>query len=521
MQTKVNVLICQFAYGGNSSVSMTLPSHCPWLANIAMSVVNDDRVGKFAMKQFSDTPITMTRNFAVEYAKANDFDILLFLDSDNKPDCELKDDPNAKPFWETSFNFIFDRLVKGLPTVVAAPYCGGGEDENVFMFWWKNFRNSENTKFSLEQYTRSHAAIMAGIQPIAAGPTGVTMYSRSAFELMEPPYFKYEWADKTESSKASTEDVFNLRDISLLGWKHHKCDTVFGNWDAWASHYKVNEVRKPRIMGINEIGSRFIEAIERGVDSKDRIVDLDSVLDGKQDYEVNQQVEEETAEKVLTPQNAMAVQHHELFGHFVTSVGMRTSLEDLQKLSLVVEKYCQDIGEEDIRVVEIGSWVGESALAIANGLKTENSSVTCIDDFSGGGQEDLTMIIDLAGGPDGMESYFKKNTAKEPRIHLVRKSSQEICKSIDKADLDIVFVDACHTYEAAKEDMVEWQKHLKPEGLMLIHDYSEHFPGVVQAVDELLVDRGIDVNLIDGTSIAAVYNSEILKWMKQSKSKTL
>jgi hypothetical protein len=155
------------------------------------------------------------------------------------------------------------------------------------------------------------------------------------------------------------------------------------------------------------------------------------------------------------------------------------------------------------------------------GLKTENSSVTCIDDFSGGGQEDLTMIIDLAGGPDGMESYFKKNTAKEPRIHLVRKSSQEICKSIDKADLDIVFVDACHTYEAAKEDMVEWQKHLKPEGLMLIHDYSEHFPGVVQAVDELLVDRGIDVNLIDGTSIAAVYNSEILKWMKQSKSKTL
>lgn len=57
---------------------------------------------------------------------------------------------------------------------------------------------------------------------------------------------------------------------------------------------------------------------------------------------------------------------------------------------------------------------------------------------------------------------------------------------------DFVFIDANHTYDDVRADILAWLPKVKPGGILAGHDYSpEMFPGVCKAVDELLPERRV------------------------------
>jgi Methyltransferase domain len=74
-------------------------------------------------------------------------------------------------------------------------------------------------------------------------------------------------------------------------------------------------------------------------------------------------------------------------------------------------------------------------------------------------------------------------------VHLVRADSGQAARLMDAASLDLVFIDADHTYEAVRRDIHAWVTRIKPGGTLAGHDYGEHCPGVIQAVDEAFGDR--------------------------------
>ena len=51
--------------------------------------------------------------------------------------------------------------------------------------------------------------------------------------------------------------------------------------------------------------------------------------------------------------------------------------------------------------------------------------------------------------------------------------------------LDFVFIDAGHMYEEVKEDISLWLPKVKPGGVISGHDYSNKWPGVAAAVNEM------------------------------------
>lgn len=56
--------------------------------------------------------------------------------------------------------------------------------------------------------------------------------------------------------------------------------------------------------------------------------------------------------------------------------------------------------------------------------------------------------------------------------------------------VDMIFVDADHSYAGCHGDILAWQKHLKIGGILACHDYNiSTYPGVVQAIDELLMNN--------------------------------
>lgn len=147
-------------------------------------------------------------------------------------------------------------------------------------------------------------------------------------------------------------------------------------------------------------------------------------------------------------------------------------------------------------VIEVGTAFGGHASHI---LKTTIASLICIDSF----------VMYQGGFFDNQDDYeklyeFTRNRLEGPRCTLVRQSSKgafpsilQICNGGVKFDL--VFVDADHSYEAAKEDIEMYSRVIREGGTLSGHDYNpEGFPGVCKAVDEFTKDNDLNLNLHDG-----------------------
>lgn len=264
---RLSVLVAFFPYAGNSTGSSMAFDVTEWFAQTLVKIKQDDRVADIHIRSFCDTPITMTRNKAVEVAKEIGADVLVMVDSDMRPDMY----PEAPKFWDVAFTKLYEHYDKG-PLVIGAPYGGTPPHENMFVFKWRGFMNAgEETPFSLDQYTREEAAKMSGIEEAAALPTGLIMYDVRSFDLIEKPYFRYEWTDESASEKASTEDVQNTRDISIAGIQQLGYNPVMCAWDCWAGHLKVWCVGRPGLLTAEAVSDSLRKAFERGARNERQI----------------------------------------------------------------------------------------------------------------------------------------------------------------------------------------------------------------------------------------------------------
>lgn len=501
---KVNVLIALFAYSGNGGIPGTIPELAVWLAETAVMLNKDERVGKVANMVLCDTPITMTRNQAVEAAQQGGFDMLLMLDSDNEPDGYFGKDPNAKRFMDVAFSFAYDRLTKGIPTVVAAPYCGPpphplafgqSEGEVPYLFEWMNdSSHEEQTGIKLHRLNRNEAARMTGIQPVAALPTGVCLFTTNAFEGLAHPYFAYEFNEQ-HSKKNSTEDVYLTRNISLLWHDKIKQDVVFAACDSWALHHKVKKVGKPMLMSANavhsDLRSRFLESV--GVNPEGQACEID-FTDGNS-------VIKELGEQ--QPQNP--IQSRVIGRRTIKTYFNQTPEEDLKALAEIVRQLGVKNAENihPIEIVEVGSWVGESACAILQGLEMARAKgyVYCIDHWQGNASDWLGDVVEKYGS-ENVQKMFMDNLKQDignGSIRAIKGHSLDVADQIqaNSQQVDLVFIDAGHTYEEVKADIEAWLPIVKQNGVLCGHDYCDAFPGVIQAVSERF---GGEVKLV-GSSV--------------------
>lgn len=136
--------------------------------------------------------------------------------------------------------------------------------------------------------------------------------------------------------------------------------------------------------------------------------------------------------------------------------------------------------------VEVGSWKGKSIAYL--GVEAINSGKTikidAVDTWQGSLNEPQHQN-DPHVKTDTLYALFCENISSiSSVINPVRFPSLEAAQQYADQSLDIVFIDACHTYECVKEDIQAWYPKVKVGGIIAGHDYSNAFMGVVQAVDE-------------------------------------
>ena len=137
------------------------------------------------------------------------------------------------------------------------------------------------------------------------------------------------------------------------------------------------------------------------------------------------------------------------------------------------------------RAVEVGSFVGEQSLLLAKRF----GAVFCIDPWQAhpyDGDDKACQILMERGG-DHVFHIFRKNCS-----HLLYRNIFPLKGgSIEYASgwpmpMDLVFIDANHSYEAVKADIQAWRPQITGGGIICGHDYTDSWPGVKKAVDELL-----------------------------------
>ena len=135
-------------------------------------------------------------------------------------------------------------------------------------------------------------------------------------------------------------------------------------------------------------------------------------------------------------------------------------------------------------VVEIGSYKGRSTVAIALAISELGLPLrlTAMDPHAGYRfGDDVDTYAALCAN-------LRRNRV-EGTVSVLRASSTEVWLG---APVAFAFVDGLHDPESVRADHAHVAPCLVEGGLLAFHDYSEHYPGILDLVDELLATPGYE-----------------------------
>lgn len=139
-------------------------------------------------------------------------------------------------------------------------------------------------------------------------------------------------------------------------------------------------------------------------------------------------------------------------------------------------------------ILEIGSWKGRSTHALLSGCK---GKVTAVDHFKGS-EGEAEAHREALGDDSPVYKEFMRNVGSFSNLEVLKMSSEEAKKVLGDKKFDMIFIDAEHTYEGVRKDIVLWKDNAKV--LLCGHDYCLPWPSVMQAVDSSLKKTGVMPN---------------------------
>jgi len=124
---------------------------------------------------------------------------------------------------------------------------------------------------------------------------------------------------------------------------------------------------------------------------------------------------------------------------------------------------------------ELGFKVG-AEIGVNNGryskwmaIKVKNPKLFLIDPY----KEYAEYVESHINGQEVFDQYYEnaKERLRKFNVEFIRKTSMEAINDFTDNSLDFVFIDGNHTFEYVVNDIAEWEKKLKPGGILSGHDY--------------------------------------------------
>ncbi len=152
--------------------------------------------------------------------------------------------------------------------------------------------------------------------------------------------------------------------------------------------------------------------------------------------------------------------------------------------------YLAFIAESCFRIVEVGSWRGRSARAIADNI-APGGTLTCVDTWADDAyghvfpEDDPEMFKKKDWLWNEFQRYLDEYLG--TTVHQLRMTSMDGARFLANQKFDFIFIDAGHKYEDIQQDILCWRPLLAEGGILAGHDYNPvHHPEVIQVVKELV-----------------------------------
>ena len=127
-------------------------------------------------------------------------------------------------------------------------------------------------------------------------------------------------------------------------------------------------------------------------------------------------------------------------------------------------------------IVEIGSYIGESTEVFAKNFP--KSTIYSVDPYI----PNYDKSDNASNYMNDVENEFIKLLDIHPNIKKIKKLSSDAVKDFDDNSIDFVYIDANHTYESVKQDIILWLPKVKK--YIGFHDYDNY--DVKRAINEFI-----------------------------------
>lgn len=153
-----------------------------------------------------------------------------------------------------------------------------------------------------------------------------------------------------------------------------------------------------------------------------------------------------------------------------------------------------DINPNSHYWVEVGSLYGESSSIILGFNKVKQ--LHCIDSWTfcpdyNASNSIIKSTNKSADFSSAKTIFYKrlKNHIESRRCLPIQSDSLSASKLYRNNSIDVIYIDADHSYESVKSDLEAWFTKIKSGGFICGHDYKadgDVWPGVTKAVDEFV-----------------------------------
>jgi len=127
--------------------------------------------------------------------------------------------------------------------------------------------------------------------------------------------------------------------------------------------------------------------------------------------------------------------------------------------------------------VELGTWKGCSAIAVARLVKQWHGSVTCVDVW------ELENVMGDFTPVTLAECRENVRAAGLTNVFYVQARTDIAAAQWTRGPIDYLYIDAGHSFDDCSRDLESWWPHLRIGGLIAGDDYDDPRQGVTRAWD--------------------------------------
>jgi hypothetical protein len=130
-----------------------------------------------------------------------------------------------------------------------------------------------------------------------------------------------------------------------------------------------------------------------------------------------------------------------------------------------LEILLSQINRENLTLVEIGSYMGESMAIFAQSNKF--SKIFCVDPWTNGYDDEDASSFDC----EDAEKHFDERKNNYNFVEKIKNRSDIAVLDFEDESIDIVYIDGNHKPEEVKNDILNWYPKIKKDGIISGHDW--------------------------------------------------